>query len=66
FIDREDMYRLIEGVLKRTWKETLGIDIPTPFPRMSYQEAMDRFGIDKPDTRFAFEIQDFTDLFKAS
>ena len=66
FIDREDMYRLIEGVLKRTWKETLGIDIPTPFPRMSYQEAMDRFGIDKPDTRFAFEIQDFTELFKAS
>jgi aspartyl-tRNA synthetase len=66
FIDREDMYRLIEGVLKRTWKETLGIDIPTPFPRMSYQEAMDRFGIDKPDTRFGFEIQDLTDLFKAS
>ena len=66
FIDREDMYRLIEGVLKRTWKETLGIDIPTPFPRMSYQEAMDRFGIDKPDTRFALEIQDLTELFKAS
>ena len=66
FIDREDMYRLIEGVLKRTWKETLGVDIPTPFPRMSYQEAMDRFGIDKPDTRFGLEIQDLTDLFKAS
>ena len=66
FIDREDMYKLIEGILKRTWKETLGIDIPTPFPRMSYQEAMDRFGIDKPDTRFAMEIQDFTSLFKNS
>ena len=66
FIDREDMYKLIEGILKRTWKETLGVDIPTPFPRMSYQEAMDRFGIDKPDTRFAMEIQDLTGLFKHS
>lgn len=66
FIDREDMYRLIEGVLRRTWKETLGIDIPTPFPRMSYQEAMDRYGIDKPDTRFGCEIQDLTELFKSS
>ena len=66
FIDREDMYRLIEGVLRRTWKESLGVDIPTPFPRMSYQEAMDRFGIDKPDTRFGLEIADLTDLFKAS
>ena len=66
FIDREDMYKLIEGILKRTWKETLGIDIPTPFPRMAYQEAMDRFGIDKPDTRFGMEIQDLTGLFKNS
>ncbi len=66
FIDREDMYRLIEAVLKRAWKETLGVDIPTPFPRMSYREAMDRFGIDKPDTRFGLEIQDLTDLFKGS
>ena len=66
FIDREDMYRLIEAVLRRTWKETLGVDIPTPFPRMSYREAMDRFGIDKPDTRFGLEIQDLTDLFKGS
>jgi len=66
FIDREDMYKLIEGILKRTWKETLGVDIPTPFLRMSYQEAMDRFGIDKPDTRFAMEIQDLTALFQNS
>jgi aspartyl-tRNA synthetase len=66
FIDREDMYRLIEGVLRRTWKETLGVDLPTPFPRMSYREAMDRYGIDKPDTRFGMEIQDLTDLFKGS
>jgi aspartyl-tRNA synthetase len=66
FIDREDMYALIEGILKRTWKETIGVDIPTPFPRMMYAEAMNRYGIDKPDTRFAMEIQDLTPLFKNS
>lgn len=66
FIDREDMYALIEGLLKRVWKETLDIDIPTPFIRMPYQEAMDRFGVDKPDTRFGLEIIDFTDTFKDS
>ncbi len=66
FIDREDMYALIEKVLKNTWKEVLGVDIPTPFPRMPYQEAMDRYGVDKPDTRFAIEIVDFTELFKKS
>ena len=65
FIEREDMYGLIERVLKRTWKEVLGVDIPTPFPRMQYQEAMDRFGVDKPDTRFGLELADFTDTFKS-
>ena len=66
FIDREDIYNLIEGLLKRVWKTTLGKDIPTPFPRISYEEALNRFGIDKPDTRFAMEIVDFTDEFRAS
>ncbi|MDR2863156.1 MAG: aspartate--tRNA ligase [Puniceicoccales bacterium] len=66
FIDREDMYALIEKMLQRTWKQVLGVDIPTPFPRMSFQEAMDRYGVDKPDTRFALEIVDFTDIFKQS
>ncbi len=66
FIDREDIYALIEGMLKRVWKEVLDIDIPTPFPRMPYKEAMDRYGVDKPDTRFDLEIKDFTELFKGS
>lgn len=66
FIEREDMYALIEKVLSRTWKNVLGVDIPTPFPRMSFQDAMDRYGVDKPDTRFALEIADFTPLFKQS
>src|SRR5690606_34901581 len=51
---------------KRVWKTTLGKDIPTPFPRISYEEAMNRFGIDKPDTRFAMEIVDMTDDFRSS
>lgn len=66
FIEREDIYALIEGMLKRVWKDVLNVDIPTPFPRMPYQEAMDRYGVDKPDTRFGIEITDFTDLFKNS
>lgn len=43
---------LVEGLLKSMFKAGRGVDIPTPFPRMTWQEAMDRFGIDKPDTRF--------------
>ncbi len=66
FSDREDMYALIEGMLKRVWKEVLGIDIPTPFPRMSYHEAMERFGVDKPDTRFALELVDLSQAFAQS
>jgi len=66
FIDREDMYTLIEGLLKRIWKTCLNCDISTPFRRMPYQEAMDRYGVDKPDTRFELEIKDFTDIFQGA
>ena len=66
FIEREDIYNLIEGLLKRVWKIALNVDVPTPFPRLSYQEALDRYGIDKPDTRFGMELADFTEEFRAS
>ncbi len=66
FIDREDMYDLIEGLLKRVWKEVLGIDIPTPFPRMPYHAAMNRYGVDKPDTRFDLELVDLSKIFEKS
>lgn len=66
FIDREDMYALIEGLFCKVWKAVLDVDLPTPFPRMPYQEAMDRYGVDKPDTRFAMEIVDLTAEFKDS
>ena len=66
FIDREDIYALIEGLLKTIWKTALDYDVPTPFPRIPYREVMDRYGSDKPDTRYAMEIADFTEDFAAS
>ncbi|HXN35282.1 MAG TPA: aspartate--tRNA ligase [Opitutaceae bacterium] len=66
FIDRDDVYALFEGMLRKLWKDVLGTDIPTPFPRMSYADAMNRFGVDKPDTRFGLELKDFSDTFKTS
>ncbi|HEY3913706.1 MAG TPA: aspartate--tRNA ligase, partial [Verrucomicrobiae bacterium] len=66
FIEREDIYNLIERLLKRVWKLALDIDVPTPFKRISFQEALNRFGIDKPDTRFGLELVDFTEEFRAS
>lgn len=66
FIEREDVYALIEGMLKSLWKEILNVEIPTPFLRMTYEEAMNRFGSDKPDMRFGFEIADLSGVFKES
>jgi aspartyl-tRNA synthetase len=66
FIEREDIYALIEGLLKRVWKIALNVEIPTPFRRLSFHEALDRFGIDKPDLRFGIELVDFTEEFRAS
>jgi aspartyl-tRNA synthetase len=66
FIEREDIYKLMEGLIKKLWKVALNIDIPTPFPRVPFAEIMNRFGIDKPDTRFGMELVDFTEEFRAS
>ncbi|HYE32816.1 MAG TPA: aspartate--tRNA ligase [Methylomirabilota bacterium] len=66
FIEREDIYNLIEGLLKRVWKTALNMDIPTPFKRISFEEALNRYGIDKPDTRFGMELVDFTETFAKS
>jgi aspartyl-tRNA synthetase len=66
FIEREDIYCLIEGLLKRVWKLARNIDIPTPFARISFHEVMNRWGIDKPDTRFGMELNDFSEEFKTS
>src|SRR5258705_13016641 len=66
FIEREDIYNLVEGLLKRVWKVALNMDIATPFKRLSFKEALDRYGIDKPDARFGMELADFTEEFRAS
>ncbi len=66
FIEREDIYALIEGLLKRIWKTALDQDIATPFKRMPFVEAMSRYGMDKPDTRFSMELADFTEEFCGS
>ncbi|MDF9827215.1 aspartyl-tRNA synthetase [Ereboglobus sp. PH5-10] len=66
FIDREDVYRLFEGMLKKVWKDVLDYDVQTPFLRMPFVDAMNRFGVDKPDMRFALELVDFSETFKNS
>ena len=60
FIDREDIFRMMEGLMVRIFRDVIGVEVSRPFPRMSYREAMDRFGADKPDTRFGLEITDYT------
>lgn len=66
FIDREDMYVCIEGMVSSVWKEVLGVELENPFPRISFQEALNTYGIDKPDRRFGMELVELTDEFKAS
>ena len=62
FVDEDDVMTVNEGLLKRVFKEVKGIDVATPFLRMPYSEAMDRFGSDKPDTRFGLELCDISDV----
>jgi aspartyl-tRNA synthetase len=66
FIERDDIIRLIEGLLREIFRATRGLDIQTPFVRLSYHDAMDRFGSDKPDMRFGMELVELTDLFRSS
>ena len=66
FIDREDMYALIEGLMTKVWKDVIDVDIKAPFLRMSYFDAMNRFGVDKPDMRFDMELQDCGEIFQNS
>ena len=62
FVDEDDVMTVNEGFIKHVFQEVLGKEIQTPFRRLNYQEAMDRFGSDKPDTRFGLELQDITGL----
>ncbi len=66
FIDQEDILSLIEKLLFQIWKEVKDYEIKLPIPRMTYKDAMDRFGSDKPDMRFDFELTEMTDFFKST
>ncbi len=61
FVDVEDILEIGEGFIKYLYKTVLDTDIPTPLPRLTYKEAMERYGSDKPDTRFGMEIQNISD-----
>jgi len=66
FVQEEDVQEVVEGLLVEVFKELLDVKLQTPFPRIPYDEAMDRFGTDKPDLRFGMELKDLSELFKES
>lgn len=65
FVGIDDVIAINEGFIKQAFKDVLNIEVSLPLPRLSYSEAMDRFGSDKPDTRFGFELKDLSDLLSA-
>ncbi|GAB6189574.1 aspartate--tRNA ligase [Marinitoga arctica] len=64
FVEMEDILELTEGLLKRLFKELINYDLELPLRRFTYDEVMDKYGSDKPDTRYGMEIQDYTEIFK--
>jgi aspartyl-tRNA synthetase len=66
FVEKDDVFTLVEGLMKEIFRETEEVDVETPFLRLTYREAMDRFGSDKPDLRFGMELVDLADVFKNS
>ena len=66
FPDRELIFELMERMMQAVWRETIGVELDTPFPRLTWEEADRRFGSDKPDLRFGLEIEDATELTRGS
>lgn len=66
FVKEEDIFEVAEGAMAFAFEQALGIKLQTPFPRMPYVEALERFGVDKPDVRFGLELETVTDIFKNS
>jgi aspartyl-tRNA synthetase len=66
FVTEEDVFAIGEGMIATLWRELLGVELTTPFPRLTYHESMERYGTDKPDLRFGLEFQDHTDLLGAA
>ncbi|MFP3960498.1 MAG: aspartate--tRNA ligase [Spirochaetaceae bacterium] len=61
FVNKDDVFEVVEGMLSHVFRHTLDVELQTPFPRLSYADAMNRYGTDKPDLRFGLELQDFTE-----
>lgn len=66
FVEQEDVLEVNERLMKKVFKETIGVDIELPLKRLSYEEAMSRYGSDKPDTRFGYELTDISEVLKDS
>ncbi|MDE6426489.1 MAG: aspartate--tRNA ligase [Ruminococcus sp.] len=64
FVDAEDIQECVEGFVQRVFKEVMDVEVPVPLPRLTFADAMNRYGTDKPDTRFDFEIQDISGIVK--
>lgn len=62
FVEMEDVMEVMERLIQKVFKETINVDVMLPLPRLTYKEAMDRFGSDKPDLRFGFELKDLTEI----
>jgi aspartyl-tRNA synthetase len=66
FVEEEDVFRVGEGMIATLWRDTIGVELPLPFPRLTFHQAMSRYGTDKPDLRYGLEIQDVTEVLQAS
>jgi len=66
FVDEEEIYEVLESMISVAWEEAFGHPVATPWPRIPYREAMERFGSDKPDTRFGHELQDVSEVFRGT
>ena len=66
FVEEQDVMDVAENMIYRLIKDTLGIEVSIPFPKMTYEMAMEKYGVDKPDTRFELFLEDITDIFKGS
>lgn len=66
FLEEEDIYELFEGLMKKIWRKIKGVELKTPFPRLTYEDAMNKYGSDKPDLRFELELVDISDIAKQS
>lgn len=66
FVDEEQVMSMAEGLMARVFREVMGVELTLPFPRMTYDEVMSRYGVDKPDTRFGLELADVTSIVRGS